>query len=476
MSSPSDYENRRGIVVDNIHGDIFLSELEWRVVNTASYQRLRSLKQLGMGHFVYPNATHTRFAHSIGVLGIMKRIVAKLRDDAKRVTKKMEERWENLQLAALLHDVGHYPYSHLMERVDHVRLTDEEIRANEDKTLSVVKPLYPDHEELGQHILQQQDDLKNAIGSPGRAREIGELFSRTNATDQQLSKLIHSSLDMDRLDYLLRDSRAAGVPYGNIDIDYLLNNIRISPKGAIGVELKALPAAEHFLLARLYMHRVVYYHKTTFGLEEACRQLLRRVRDKGLFKILTDGDAVKSLCGSRELNTFTDDYVDRIIREAALHDGDIVIATLARCITNRTPPKLLAEVSELEAKNGGVPLGALFRERCKGRLKDLAAKYDLPVGLFLLCGPKPVKIEERGALLTRAEHAKLKPEEREELIKIFVPGHVEPKSIVDVDGGVVKHLSGHQFGIHRLYLADLSPDASKRLPEIKKVVQEWACR
>ena len=271
MASLSDESERHRIVVDNIHGDISLSELEWRVVNTASYQRLRSLKQLGMGHFVYPNATHTRFAHSIGVLGIMKRIVAKLRE-ARRATKKAEERWENLQLAALLHDIGHYPYSHLMERVDHVRLTDEEIGDSTDKILSVVTRPYPDHEELGQHILLNQDDLKTAIGSTDRAREIGELFSRTTAADQQISKLIHSSLDMDRLDYLLRDSRAAGVPYGNIDLDYLLNNIRISPKGAVGVELKALPAAEHFLLARLYMHRVVYYHKTTFGMEEACRR------------------------------------------------------------------------------------------------------------------------------------------------------------------------------------------------------------
>ena len=87
MASLSDESERHRIVVDNIHGDISLSELEWRVVNTASYQRLRSLKQLGMGHFVYPNATHTRFAHSIGVLGIMKRIVAKLRE-ARRATKR----------------------------------------------------------------------------------------------------------------------------------------------------------------------------------------------------------------------------------------------------------------------------------------------------------------------------------------------------------------------------------------------------
>ena len=79
MASLSDDASRHRIVVDNIHGDIALTDLEWRVVNTATYQRLRSLKQLGMGHFVYPNATHTRFAHSLGVFGIMQRIVEKLK-------------------------------------------------------------------------------------------------------------------------------------------------------------------------------------------------------------------------------------------------------------------------------------------------------------------------------------------------------------------------------------------------------------
>ena len=115
---------RGKIVVDNIHGEIELSPHEWRVVNTATFQRLRSLKQLGMGHLVYPNATHNRFAHSLGVFGIMRRILGKLREQGR--SPKMAEE-ENLRLAALLHDIGHYPYSHLMERVDFVQRTEDEL-------------------------------------------------------------------------------------------------------------------------------------------------------------------------------------------------------------------------------------------------------------------------------------------------------------------------------------------------------------
>src|SRR6516225_3259573 len=122
---------KRRIVVDNLHGDVELTEQEWRVVNTATFQRLRWLKQLGMGHLVYPNATHSRFAHSLGVFAIMRRIVRKLDD---RTPKPKDSDVENLRLAALLHDVGHYPYSHLMERVDAVQLTEEEVQKDGKRT------------------------------------------------------------------------------------------------------------------------------------------------------------------------------------------------------------------------------------------------------------------------------------------------------------------------------------------------------
>ena len=474
MAITSKQDSRRRIVIDNIHGDIELTEQEWRIVNTATFQRLRSLKQLGMGHLVYPNATHTRFAHSLGVFKIMSRIVEKLQN-GKPPNKKARLEHENLRLAALLHDVGHYPYSHLMERVDHVELTEQVLDGEHKKkrTLEASKLPYPDHESLGRMILLSQADILNEIGGEERTREIGALFSRTEAANSQLSKLIHSSLDMDRLDYLLRDARAAGVPYGEIDLNYLLNNIRISSKGTLGVEYKALPAAEHFLLARLFMHRVVYYHKTTYGLEEACRQLLKRMRDSGRYEEMArDGTEIESLCKGPKLATFTDSYVDSLIQKAA-SDEDPIIKTLAECIINRRPPKLLAEVSGLFQKEGKHNSVHSFKNRCKDNLEKLAKEFDVPLGMFLLGGPKPVKIEERGALLTEKEARSLKAEEREELIKVFEPGGEEPKSIVELSDTLVKHLSGHHFGIFRLYLADSRPHGHPQIEAIQKKVQAW---
>ena len=316
-----------------------------------------------MGHLVYPNATHTRFAHSLGVFAIMCRIARIL---VNREPKVSGRDIENLRFAALLHDIGHYPYSHLMERVDSVQLTDEEVVEGKGKrTVSAIAETYPDHESLGRRILENHRDIQDAVGGAERANEIGALFSRTGGANLQLSKLIHSSLDMDRLDYLQRDARAAGVPYGEIDLNYLLNNIRISPSGVLGVEHKGLAAAEHFLMARLFMYRVVYYHKTTFGFEEVCRQLLRRVRDAGRYGMPKDGKAVLDIAAGQDLLAFTDDYVNGIIRKATL-DEDPVISSLARCITRRTAPKLLAEVSGLQKLGELHHAGNTFRTEVQG--------------------------------------------------------------------------------------------------------------
>jgi uncharacterized protein len=456
------------VVNDSIHGDIALTDDEWRVVNTSTFQRLRWLKQLGMGHLVYPNATHSRFAHSLGVFRIMCRVLERLSHS------ELQSEKADLRLAALLHDIGHYPYSHLMERVDWVKLTEEEVGEATAREISGATSQYPDHEELGRHILLSQADICKAIGGKKRAKKIGSLFSRLGGADPQLSKLIHSSLDMDRLDYLLRDARACGVPYGEIDLNYLLNNIHISPKGMLGVDEKALAAAEHFLLARVFMHRVVYYHKTTFGFEEASRQLLRRVRDSKRYEadLAPNGDKILDLCGSSALRGFTDDYVDRVVFKA-VDDEDPLIQILAKCIVERRPPRLIAEVGGVESKTSEFTPSMFFRQKCRDGLKALAKKHKLNVGQFLLCGPKPIKFEAHGSLLSRSEHEKLEPEEWVELIMIFRRGQEEPQSIVDVSGSIISGLSNQLFSIQRLYLAEESRASEQRLKAIRDEVQEW---
>jgi hypothetical protein len=458
--------NHEKLIVDSVHGDVHLRPIERTVIDTASFQRLRQLKQLGMAHVTYPNATHTRFAHSIGVLGIMEHILRV----AEETLGLGDEQEQDIRLAGLLHDVGHYPYSHLMEKIDKVQLTEEFIDGGQTINATVAK--YPKHEEIGKLIVTTQNDLIDALGGIERAKRVAALFTRETTTDPQLSKLIHSSLDMDRLDYLMRDAQASGVPYGRIDLNYLLHNFRTSSSGMLGVDEKALTAVEHFLLARFFMHKTVYYHKTTYGIEEACRQLLRRVRDAKKFGIPSNGQEVRAKITGAQLGEFTDAFVDRIIESAAL-DEDPVISAIANCIRRRRPPRLLKEVNVLEQNGRAAHAGSMFRQSCKYHLRQLAEKHSLPLGRFLVCHTPPLTLEERGPLLTEAQARSMEREEREELIKVFVKDSEEPVSVVNIPHSVLHICSNHFFQSFRLYFVLTDNDSSKLVNELRQEVSQW---
>ena len=474
-------DGRGKVVVDSIHGDIHLTEREVQVIDTASFQRLRRLKQLGMAQMVYPTATVTRFAHSIGALGTMLRILGAAKENGMEFKEDLEE---NLELAALLHDVGHYPYSHLMEKVDWVELTEDrvETRSKAKKPLDAARKPYPKHTEVGRWIVTSQKDLLEAVGGEDKAKAVADIFTRSEAADPQLSKLIHSSFDIDRWDYLLRDSYATGVPYGQIDINYLLNNLKVSKDKVVGFKHKALPALEHFLLARFFMHRAVYYHKTTYGLEEACRQLLRRLRDRNdkNYGVPVDGDAVREIVRSPErLSEFTDAFVDDVVQKA-VNDQDNVIQALARSIQNRKPPALLKEVPVCEQTETRYHAGKTFMQNCAAKIADLACEFNIPIGQFLLCEPN-VDVVKRPQEETYERVAQLKPddirkkafEEEGEDIRVFCGNENDPVSLMDMEHSLVVKYAGYSLQLFRLYVVYEGSDKEETIGRLKEKVRDW---
>jgi uncharacterized protein len=344
---------------------------------------LRNLKQLGLASLVYPNATHTRFAHSLGVFHIMSRVIGLLKEKGSF----NEDDQRKMRVAALLHDIGHYPYSHLMEFID----KDEKYRPtllakdSPESPPSAKRDRYPKHEKIGQLIITRREDITRALQNAGMdPDEIASIISGAHR-NAAYNRLMHSSLDMDRMDYLVRDSMGTGVPYGRIDLNYLLSNLDVVKQNDedgheiadVVLSTKASTAAEHFLIARYFMHKVVYFHKTTFGLEALLRHILFIMRHRQV--IYADGKAIADMIlNDAEFLGFHDGYVDDKVQSFANKTDDDPLIELCRMLKNRKPPKLLHEVAVLkEASNEDNAEYVLFRKDKVKKVRDIAARHGL---------------------------------------------------------------------------------------------------
>jgi HD superfamily phosphohydrolase len=223
-----------------------------RLIDAAEFQRLRRIKQLGLGLYTYQGAEHSRFTHSLGAFHLMTRVLDRL---GERHQINRADRIAALA-AALLHDVGHGSFSHVMEKVldfHHEQFTVQIIRSEQS--------------EVGQLLRSFSTDL------PERVASIIEGKFKPAA----LAQLVSSQLDVDRMDYLLRDSLMTGAKYGIYDLEWIINALAIDEEAdRIYVEARGLFAVEEYLHARFYMFRQVYFHRTLRSAEAVLRSIMRR--------------------------------------------------------------------------------------------------------------------------------------------------------------------------------------------------------
>ena len=234
-----------------------------RLIDAPEFQRLRRIKQLGLAMFTYQGAEHSRFTHSLGVLHLMTRVLDRLQEQYKIA----EEDRAASRAAALLHDIGHGSFSHVMEKVLGFH--------HEAWTVRVV---LSDETEVGKVLRSYSDDL------PDRVAAIIEGRFQPSA----LGQLVSSQLDVDRMDYLLRDSLMTGAKYGIYDLEWIINALQIDEAGdRIYVAARGLYAVEEYLQARYYMFRQVYFHRTLRSAEAVLKSALRRA-----LALLEAGDEV----------------------------------------------------------------------------------------------------------------------------------------------------------------------------------------
>lgn len=316
------------ILRDPVHGVVAFEGVNGRVlprlIDTAEVQRMRRVRALGVASMAFPGAEHSRFAHAVGAAQVMARFLARVEPLAEAIDAPLSAaEHDDALAAALLHDLGHGPLSHLFEEAF------PGMQAHELWTSAAI--LDPDTE-VHRALAAVDPEMPSRV-----VRLVHGVHPRP-----LLARAVSGTLDVDRCDYLLRDSHMTGTRYGLFDLDWLLRSLALEPDegGArLAVEgSKGLPAVEGFFLARLFMYQQVYFHKATRAAECVLRSTFRRLAD-----LIADGrvpagtpDAIAGLARGARISTAEylslDDNVLWCAVEAWRDDRDDVLAGLAsRC-------------------------------------------------------------------------------------------------------------------------------------------------
>ena len=325
-----EYVNKLKVFNDPVHGFISIpNELIFDIIQHPTFQRLRRICQTGLTELVYPGAKHSRFHHALGAMFLMQKAIDVLR--AKKVEITEEEK-NGVLCAILLHDIGHGPFSHTLEN-------------------TLIEDLY--HEKISLFLMEKLN------GEFSGELDLAIKIFKGEYEKHFLTQLVSSQLDMDRLDYLKRDSFFTGVVEGNINPDRIISTLNVKDDLLV-VDSKGIYSIEKYLTARMFMYWQVYNHRTSFTAEVFLTQAFRRAKElirNGASLFATDAlgyflqnDTKDTL--KNQLNQFIkldDSDVWASLKEWQQNE-DVILSYLSRCLINRTLPvsKIFNEAVSIE--------------------------------------------------------------------------------------------------------------------------------
>ncbi|AWR97105.1 HD domain-containing protein [Acidianus sulfidivorans JP7] len=317
-------------VFDEIYGYIDLDELEVNLIDSPIFQRLRRIKQTSLAYIVYPGATHTRFSHSLGTYYL----AAKVGEKLYKENAISDEELLTLKISALLHDIGQFPFSHSIEGY----YLNQGFGNKELREYILTKSMIRD-------ILED-----NGIN----VEKILDVYNGKSL----LSSIINGEVDVDRIDYLMRDSRHTGVQLGKLDLDRLIDTIFYTKDG-ITILDKGIISLENFYISRLHMYQAVYYHKTILGYELFLRKIFEEVVDS---------------CN----NEFKDiKYIKELVDQNLISywDDELIISSLYHCLTQNISISLAEKIKNfMDRKGPKVVYEEVMYKEEENYLKDLISQ------------------------------------------------------------------------------------------------------
>ncbi len=315
------------VIRDSVHGNIvFNKKIFIDLINCSEFQRLHRISQLGGTFVAFPTANHTRFSHCLGTYFVTREII----NNIKNITLNEYEK-DVVMISALLHDLGHGPFSHAFEL------------------------MYPyDHEEYSIKIILENTEINQVLNNyhPQIAKDVADVIGKKHP-NKIMVQLVSSQLDADRLDYLKRDAFFTGVSYANIDLFWLIKNMEIINK-KITFNYKAATNIEQYLLARFNMFNSVYLYSSCNAYELMIRNIINRLRFlyKNNYQFSTDITIINELIQGKKLTTAQylklNDYQMLCTIDRLVFEKDEILSKLSKMLTAR---KLFKSVPKKEYEN-----------------------------------------------------------------------------------------------------------------------------
>ncbi len=464
------------VIFDNIHGYIPLNRVETRILETLYYQRLRWIRQLGFSFYIFPGATHTRHAHALGVLHVMDRILKAIgkavpetdlfnplaRDEATNFHRMM-------RLAAMLHDIGTFPFSHSIELayIDHWR----EQRAHGKPTKHMAN-----HEVLGSHlILHTRFDggITQILEEEGiDPQELSQVISGCSK-NLLANQLMHSDVDADRMDYLIRDAHHTGVKLGVYDFDMLVRNLTVTKDGnreVLAIHEDGLNLADAFLISRYFWYSQIINDGTGYKFDLLAAKIHEYFLENGMAYSF-DHLMEKISQNPNEYFTFNDSYF-----MAKLHEylaGRIMhpmIYELCQMLARRVPPAQIkigplksSLVRSDEHRKELVAEATKAGEWLTAELKALDADAWI---IFDIPGRDVMFTKHFDAVKKDLKTGK--PLHARDSVKILTR-HDELKLLVDVSNSLMPILSQYRNFIPRVYVSPRSYELLQKKGVLEKM-------
>ena len=343
---------RDRVIRDEIHRDIFVPAHIAKLIDTREFQRLRNIQQLATCHYVFPAATHNRFSHSLGAYHLARVLCEHLAEIQPGIIS--DDDAELVSIAALLHDIGHPPFSHLLE-------TDK-VFAN-----------FRDHEDWGKMVLESEDTeigiaIREVLGEK-RTGRLFALYSGKNEHDGEpiapfLKEIVSSQLDVDRMDYMIRDQANSGAQIGGFDSARVIRALRVGENGHLYAKQWGLPAIEAYLVTRYHLYNQVYFHKVNQLTQEYLVRALSRARELANQGKLALSEPLQNMLCNDELTVpqyvrLTDADINGAMMDWA-DDEDSVLSGYARRLVSRRDYHKSIRIGELTAEMSSVVIPKLM--------------------------------------------------------------------------------------------------------------------